>query len=63
MTVFPPVFIPFDTGIRVAEGRADCPSDPDTDCVGLAGEEVTGVMVMLLVTLLAVVFPGVVAVL
>lgn len=43
----------FDIGMRVGVGRWADPSCPDTDWVPLADEVVTGVMVMVLVTLLA----------
>lgn len=43
----------FDIGMRVGVGRWDDPSGPDTDWVPRADEVVTGVMVMVLVTLLA----------
>lgn len=43
----------FDTGIRVGVGLCDDPSCPVTDCVPRVDDVVTGVIVMVLVTLLA----------
>lgn len=42
----------FDMGMRVGAGRWDAPSCPDAGCAPRVGEAVTGVMVMVLVTLL-----------
>lgn len=50
-----PVFRPLDIGIRVSPARGGWASCPGTACVGLAGVDVTAVMVMLLITLLGVV--------
>lgn len=47
------MMLSFDIGMRVGVGRWDDPSCPDTDWVPRVEEVVTGVMVMVLVTLLA----------